>query len=58
MTITIPIWLVILLAGMFLANSFYRANQLAKGIKAIWPSVKTLLDPEKGFDIKITKTAE
>lgn len=58
MTITIPVWLVILLVCAFLANSFYRTNQLVKGAKAIWPSVKTLLDPEKGFDIKITKTTE
>lgn len=56
MTIIIPTWLVILLVCMFLFNSFHRTRQLAKGVKAVWPSIKVLLDPDKKVDIKITKT--
>lgn len=58
MTIIIPTWLVILLICMFVFNSVHRTRQLVKGAKAVWPSIKELLDPNREMDIKITKTIE
>lgn len=56
MTIIIPTWLVVLLICMFVFNSVHRTRQLVKGAKAVWPSIKVLLDPDKKVDIKVTKT--
>lgn len=55
MTIIIPTWLVIVLICMFLFNSFHRTRQLVKGAKAVWPSIKELLDPNKKVSIQISK---
>ena len=58
MTITIPVWLVIVLACLFLINSFHRTRQVVKGVKAVWPVVKDFLDPKKEATIKIEKKIE
>lgn len=55
MTIVIPTWLVIVLICMFLFNSFHRTRQLVKAAKAVWPSIKDLLDPDKRISIQISK---
>lgn len=55
MTIIIPTWLVIVLICMFLFNSIHKTRQLVKGAKAVWPSIKELLDPDKKVSIQISK---
>lgn len=58
MTIIIPTWLVIVIICVFLFNSFHRTSQLVKGAKAVWPSIKELLNPNKRISINISKDIE
>lgn len=58
MTITIPVWLVIILACLFLVSSIYKFIQLIKGAKAVWPVIKDALNSDKEFDIHVTKTVK
>lgn len=58
MTIIIPTWLVVVILCLFIIRTIVflkRGATMIKGMKAVWPSIKELLDSKKEFTVEISK---
>lgn len=61
MTIIIPTWLVITILCLFVIRTVVflrRGATMIKGMKAVWPVVKELLNSEKEVTIEISEKVE